>query len=84
MARPVPHSPAAVEVLRQGRPDPLIPETSTDSGRHFTTSAYARNLTNEGYIAGSFGSPPPAVGGPPAEPREWGVRLAVRLANKQP
>jgi len=37
-----------------------------------------------GLITGSFGSPPPAIGGRPAEPREWGVRLAVRLATKQP
>ncbi len=28
MAYPAPHSPAVVEVLRDGRPDPLIPETS--------------------------------------------------------
>src|SRR5262249_54891834 len=28
MAYPAPHSPAVVEVLRHGRPDPLIPETS--------------------------------------------------------
>ena len=60
-------------------------ELSAELGpRHFTVSAYARNLTDEGYITGSFGSPPPAIGGRPAQPREWGVRLAVRLATKQP
>jgi hypothetical protein len=42
-----------------------------------------RNLTNQGYITGSSGSPPPAIGGRPAEPREWGLRLAVRFATKQ-
>ena len=51
---------------------------------HFTVSAYARNLTDEGYIIGSLGSPPPAIGGLPAQPLEWGVRLIVRLATKQP
>jgi iron complex outermembrane recepter protein len=60
-------------------------ELSAELGpRHFTVSAYARNLTDEGYIIGSFGSPPPAIGGLPAQPREWGVRLAVRFATKQP
>src|SRR4029453_40119 len=61
-------------------------ELSAELGpRQFTISAYARNLTDERYITGSSGSPPPAVfGGRPAEPREWGVRLAVRLPNKQP
>jgi iron complex outermembrane receptor protein len=54
-------------------------ELSAEMGpRHFTVSPYARNLTNVGYITGTFGSPPPAIAGRPAEPREWGVRLAVR------
>jgi iron complex outermembrane receptor protein len=68
------------------RQSPLgLLELSAELGpRHFTVSAYARNLTDEGYITGSSGSPPPAIGGRPAEPREWGVRLAVRLATKEP
>jgi iron complex outermembrane recepter protein len=60
-------------------------ELSAELGpRYVTVSAYARNLTDEGYITGSSDSPPPAIGGRPAAPREWGVRLAVRLATKQP
>src|SRR4029453_3307122 len=68
-------------------------ELSAELGpRRFTISAYARNLTDEDYITGSLGSPPPppprapppGIGGRPAEPREWGVRLAVRLATRQP
>ena len=59
-------------------------ELSAELGpQHFTVSPYARNLTNQGYITGSSGSPPPAIGGRPAEPREWGLRLAVRFATKQ-
>jgi iron complex outermembrane receptor protein len=46
--------------------------------RKWSVSAYARNLTNEGFITGTFSSPPPAIGGRPGEPREWGVRLSVR------
>ena len=54
-------------------------ELSAELGpRHWSVSAYARNLTNEDYITGTFSSPPPAIGGRPAEPREWGVRLAFR------
>jgi iron complex outermembrane receptor protein len=60
-------------------------ELSAELGpRRFTVSPYVRNLTNQGYITGSSGSPPPAIGGRPAEPREWGLRLAVRWATKQP
>jgi len=46
--------------------------------RKWSVSAYARNLTNAGFITGTFSSPPPAIGGRPGEPREWGVRLSVR------
>jgi iron complex outermembrane receptor protein len=60
-------------------------ELSAELGpRRLTVSPYVRNLTNQGYITGSSGSPPPAIGGRPAEPREWGLRLAVRFATKQP
>ena len=44
----------------------------------WSLTAYARNLTGTDYITGSFGSPPPAIGGRPGEPREWGLRLAVQ------
>jgi iron complex outermembrane recepter protein len=45
---------------------------------HWSLTAYARNLAGRDYITGSFGSPPPAIGGRPGEPREWGLRFAVR------
>jgi iron complex outermembrane receptor protein len=40
--------------------------------------AYARNLTGESYITGTFSSPPPAIGGRPGEPRLVGFELALR------
>jgi iron complex outermembrane recepter protein len=46
--------------------------------RHWSLSAYARNLTNEDYITGSFSSPPPAIGGRPGEPRQAGIQLTLR------
>jgi iron complex outermembrane receptor protein len=39
---------------------------------------YARNLTDERYITGTFSSPPPAIGGRPGEPRLFGVEVALR------
>ena len=72
------------DVVQRQSPYGLL-ELSAELGpRHFTVSPYVRNLTDEGYITGTFGSPPPAIGGRPAEPREWGVRLAVRFAARQP
>jgi iron complex outermembrane receptor protein len=47
-------------------------------GRGFSVGAYARNLTNEDYITGTFSSPPPAIGGRPGDSRQIGVQLTVR------
>jgi hypothetical protein len=41
-------------------------------------AAYARNLTNEQYITGTFGTAAPAIGGRPGEPRQIGVQIMVR------
>ena len=40
-------------------------------------AAFARNVTNEDYITGSFSSPPPAIGGRPGDPRRIGVRFTI-------
>ncbi len=42
---------------------------------------WSRNLTNTSYINGSFGTPPPAVGGRPGPSREAGVQLAMRWSR---
>jgi iron complex outermembrane recepter protein len=47
-------------------------------GRGFSVGAYARNLTNENYITGTFSSPPPAIGGRPGDSRQIGIHLTVR------
>jgi iron complex outermembrane receptor protein len=47
------------------------------SHRHWSVGLYARNLTNEDYITGSFSSPPPAIGGRPGAPRSVGIQLTV-------
>jgi iron complex outermembrane receptor protein len=44
----------------------------------WSVGVYARNLTGEDFITGSFGSPPPAFGGRPGEPRLLGIHLALR------
>ena len=46
--------------------------------RSWSLAAYARNLTNQQYITGTFGTPAPAIGGRPGEPRQIGVQFAVR------
>jgi iron complex outermembrane receptor protein len=44
----------------------------------FSVGAFARNLTNEDYITGTFSSPLPAIGGRPGDIRQIGVQLTVR------
>ena len=44
----------------------------------WSLAAYGRNLADAAYITGTFSSPPPAIGGRPGPPREWGVRVTVR------
>ena len=48
------------------------------SNRRWSVGGFARNLTSEPYITGTFSSPPPAIGGRPGDPRQIGVQLAVR------
>ena len=45
--------------------------------RGWSVGLYARNLTDEDYITGSFSSPQPAFGGRPAEPRRIGVQFTI-------
>jgi iron complex outermembrane receptor protein len=52
-------------------------EFAPSHGR-WSLSGFARNLTNQDYITGSFSSPPPAIGGRPGEPRQIGIQLALR------
>jgi iron complex outermembrane receptor protein len=45
--------------------------------RRWSVGVWARNLTNNEYLTGTFGSPPPAIGGRPGEPRQAGVQFSV-------
>jgi iron complex outermembrane receptor protein len=65
------------DVQRQ-RPYGLLDASAELARPRWSLAAYGRNLTDAAYITGSFSSPPPAIGGRPAPPREWGLRLAVR------
>ena len=40
-------------------------------------SVYARNLTGEDYITGTFSSPPPAIGGRPGPSRRVGIEFTL-------
>jgi iron complex outermembrane receptor protein len=46
-------------------------------GPGYSVGVYARNLTNEDYITGTFSSPPPAFGGRPGKPREIGIQVTL-------
>jgi iron complex outermembrane recepter protein len=46
--------------------------------RHWSITAWARNLTNADYITGTFSTPIPAIGGRPGLPRQVGVQLTLR------
>jgi iron complex outermembrane recepter protein len=66
--------------IQRQRPYGLL-DVSAEFGphhRHWSLAAYARNLTNEDYITGTFSSPPPAIGGGPGEPRQAGLQLTLR------
>jgi iron complex outermembrane receptor protein len=67
------------DLVQRQRPYGLVDLTAEfgPSRRHWSVALYARNLTNEDYITGSFSSPPPAIGGRPGEPRSVGIQLAV-------
>jgi iron complex outermembrane recepter protein len=45
--------------------------------RRWGIGMYVRNLTNTDFIAGTFSSPIPAIGGRPGEPRQVGVQFTV-------
>ena len=62
--------------IQQQRPLGLL-DFSAELGptrRRWSVAVYARNLTNEDYITGSTGSPPPAIGGRPGDVRQLGVQ----------
>jgi iron complex outermembrane receptor protein len=65
------------DVQRQAPYGLLDASLELQRGR-LSIGAYARNLTGESYITGTFSSPPPAIGGRPGEPRLVGVELALR------
>jgi iron complex outermembrane recepter protein len=68
------------DAIQRQRPYGLL-ELSAEletRGRGLSIGAYARNLTNEDYITGTFSSPPPAIGGRPGDTRQIGVQLTVR------
>ena len=46
--------------------------------QHWSISAYARNLTDENYVTGTFSTPVTAIGGRPADPRQMGVQFELR------
>ena len=46
--------------------------------RHWSVTVWARNLTNAGYITGTFSTPVTAIGGRPGPPRQAGVQLTLR------
>jgi len=48
------------------------------SHRRWTVGAYARNLTNTGYVTATFGTPPTAFAGRPGPSRQLGVTFTVR------
>jgi iron complex outermembrane receptor protein len=43
----------------------------------WSLAAFVRNVTDAGYINGTFASPPPAIGGRPGDRRQFGLRLRV-------
>ena len=68
-------SPLNDTILRQ-RPVGLLDISAEfrPTRRRWSIVAYARNLTNENYITGATGSPPPAFGGRPGDVRQVGVQ----------
>jgi iron complex outermembrane receptor protein len=67
------------DTIQRQRPFGLL-DLSADFGpkhRRWFVSAFARNLTNEDYITGSVGTPPPAIGGRPGDRRQLGVQFGI-------
>ena len=67
------------DAIQRQRPVGLL-DISAEFGpreRRWSVAAYLRNVTNEDYITGTVGTPPPAIGGRPGDPRQVGVQLAI-------
>ena len=47
-------------------------------GQRWSVGAFARNVTNQEYITGTFSTAAPAFGGRPGDPRQIGIQLAVQ------
>ena len=77
-------APANDPILRQ-TPYGLVDANVTVrlEGRPWSVGLYARNLTNTDYITAAFGTPPPAYGGRPGEPRQIGGQFNVDLIRSR-
>jgi iron complex outermembrane receptor protein len=65
--------------IQRQRPFGLL-DISAEFGakdRRWFVAAFARNLTDEDYITGAVGTPPPAIGGRPGDRRQFGVQLGI-------
>jgi iron complex outermembrane receptor protein len=66
------------DAIQRQRPYGLLDlSAALDTGR-YSIGLYARNVTDTGYITGTFSSPQPAIGGRPGDTRQIGVQLTVR------
>ena len=68
------------DAVQRQRPYPLLDLSAEFGPRHrrWSISAFSRNLTNVGYITGTFGTPQPAIGGRPGDPRQVGIQFVIR------
>ena len=66
------------DTVQRQSPYGLLDVSAQLGPRRWSVGLYARNLTGEDFITGSFGSPPPAFGGRPGEPRMLGIQLSVQ------
>ena len=66
------------DTVQRQEPYGLLDLSAEFGPRNWSIGVYARNLTDEDFITGSLGSPPPAIGGRPGEPRLVGLRLTLR------
>ena len=66
------------DAVQRQRPYGLIDASLQLRRRGLAITAYARNLTAEDYVTGTFGAALPAIGGRPGEPRLFGLELTLR------
>ena len=66
------------DTVKRQSPYGLLDVSAQLGSLRWSVGLYARNLTGEDFITGSFGSPPPAFGGRPGEPRMRGIQLSVQ------